>query len=238
MPRFSPLERQILQALTSHISQNDEVSLTALAEECHVSKSTVVKAVQKLGYHGFSDLSYHVRLNAQTSSGGLLPRAITEKPFDKAAEELAGCFGRCMGRRNFIFSGDRRCSALIASYMSRKLAMFDIFAAPSYDYAMTSAGVLPPGVAFFCFHRELPKHTQLGQQEGYGEGMLLAARNTGFYIVALSDDPDKRLPSGGPDLLLTISPNEGMDVDLYAPRVIMLFEAALSRLSATRRMPL
>lgn len=80
MPRFSPLERQILQALTSHISQNEEVSLTALAEECHVSKSSVVKAVQKLGYRGFSDLSYHVRFNAQTSSGSLLPEPSPRRP--------------------------------------------------------------------------------------------------------------------------------------------------------------
>lgn len=119
--------------------------------------------------------------------------------------------------------------------MSRKLAMFDIFAPPSYDYAMTSAGALPPGVAFFCFHRELPIHARWGQQEGYGEGMLLAAQQAGFHIVALSDDPDRGHLPGDPDLLLQISPNDGVDVDLYATRVIMLFEAALGHLSALRR---
>ncbi len=62
--RLSPLERQIMQSLVAHISQNEEVSLTELAEECHVSKSSVVKMVQKLGYRGFEDLTYDVRFNA------------------------------------------------------------------------------------------------------------------------------------------------------------------------------
>lgn len=234
MPLFSPLERQIVQALTSHISQNEEVSLTVLAQECHASKSSVVKAVQKLGYRGFNDLSYNVRFNAQTSSGSLLPRAITEDSFDAASDALTRCLGRCPGRRNFIFSGDRRCGALIASYMSRKLAMFEIFAPPSYDYAMTARGDLPLGVAFFCFHRELPRHAQWGQQEGYGRGMLKAAREAGFFVVAFSDDPSHGKTQDDTDLMLRISPNDGIDVDLYATRVIMLFEAALARFSATR----
>lgn len=230
--RLSPLERQIMQSLVAHISQNEEVSLTELAEECHVSKSSVVKMVQKLGYRGFEDLTYNVRFNAQTSTGMLLPRVVTVDPVDRAADALAACLARCPGHRNFIFSGDRRCGALIASYMSRKLAMFDIFAPPSYDYALTVPGSLPCGVAFFCFHKELPGRSLRGQQEGYGEGMFSAAREAGFYTVALSD-ADNRIQEEA-DLLLRIAPNEGPDVDLYAARVIMLFEMALARFALRR----
>lgn len=228
MPLFSQLERQIVQALVAHISQNEEVSLTELADEVHVSKSSVVRAVQKLGYRGFPDLTYSVRFNAQSDADMLLPRHVmADSGFDDAAETLARCLLRCAGKRNLIFSGDRRLGALIASYMSRKLAMFDIFAPPSYDYAMTVPGALPCGVAFFCFHRELPGRSVWGQQDGYGEGMLAAARSTGFYVVAFSDNVAPR-PSDA-DLLLRVAPNERDDLDLYAARVIMLFEAALAR---------
>lgn len=233
-PHLTRLELNILQAITDHISQNEEVSLTELADECHAAKSTVVKAVQKMGYQGFTELTHNARFNAQTSSTSLLPRRVTVGDVAAEADLLAGCFARCHGGRNWIFSGDRRCGELLASYMSRKLAMFDIFAPTSYDYAMTVPRDLPCGVAFFCFHRELPGKDHLGQREGYGEGMLAAARRAGFYTVAFSDAV--RQPAGREvDLLFKIAPNDDSGADLYATRVIILFEQALSLYAKMRR---
>lgn len=229
MPAYSPLERQVLQAIIAHVSQNEEISLTELADECHVSKSTVVRAVQKMGYRGFSDLTRSVRLSAQTSADALLPRAVTLGSLDAEVEALARCLTRCRGKRNLMFSGDCRLGALLAAYMSRKLAMFDIFAPASYDYAMTTPGRLPVGVAFFCFHRELPGRRHLGQQEGYGEGMLRAARDAGFYVVLFSDSREADVAPGMVDLAVHIAPNDGIAADLYAARVIIVFEAALAR---------
>lgn len=241
MPRPSPLERDIIQALTRHISQNEEVSLTELADECHVAKSTVVKAVQKLGFRGFGDLTYSARFNAQ-ERGGLLPRRLVEGDSEAVARELAERFERCRGRHNLIFSGDRRLSAPLASYMSRKLAMFDIFATPSYDYAMVRAargngaagpqGTGPGGFALFFFHRELPAQRGLGQQPGFGEGMFAAAEAAGFQVIVFSDD--ERALQDRADLLVRISPNGEADVDLYAVKALMLFEMALTRVSEMR----
>jgi DNA-binding MurR/RpiR family transcriptional regulator len=42
--RYSQLDRAIIQAIVAHISKNEEISLTELAQECHVAKSSVVKA--------------------------------------------------------------------------------------------------------------------------------------------------------------------------------------------------
>ena len=236
MPRPSPLERDIIQALTRHISQNEEVSLTELAAECHVAKSTVVKAVQKLGFRGFGDLTYSARFNAQ-ERGGLLPRRLVEGDPEAVARELAERFERCRGRHNLIFSGDRRLSAPLASYMSRKLAMFDIFATPSYDYAMVRAaagpqGAGPGGFALLFFHRELPAQRGLGQQPGFGEGMFAAAEAAGFQVIVFSDD--ERALQDRADLLVRIAPNGEADVDLYAVKALMLFEMALTRVSEMR----
>ena len=236
MPRPSPLERDIIQALTRHISQNEEVSLTELAAECHVAKSTVVKAVQKLGFRGFGDLTYSARFNAQERVG-LLPRRLVEGDPEAVARELAERFERCRGRHNLIFSGDRRLSAPLASYMSRKLAMFDIFATPSYDYAMVRAaagpqGAGPGGFALFFFLRELPAQRGLGQQPGFGEGMFAAAEAAGFQVIVFSDD--ERALQDRADLLVRIAPNGEADVDLYAVKALMLFEMALTRVSEMR----
>lgn len=233
-PRLTRLELQILQAITDHIGRNEEVSLTELASECHVAKSTVVKAVQKMGYGGFTELSRSARLSARTSSESMLPSRVVVGDVDASADLLAGCFARCRGSRNWFFSGDRRCGELLASYMSRKLAMFDIFAPTSYDYAMTVPRDLPCGVAFFCFHRELPGQAHLGQREGYGEDMLAAAKRAGFYTVAFSDDGDKAR-GRTVDLLFEVAPNDNTGADLYASRVIILFERALSNYAKMRR---
>ena len=135
MVGLTPLERDIIQLLTQHISCNEEISLTELAEECHVAKSTVVKAVQKLGYGGFGDLTYNIRLNAQ-SAGGLLPRRPVSGDVDDQVDRLSRLLWSCRDKHSILFSGDHRIGAPLSSYMCRKLAMFGIFASASYDYLM------------------------------------------------------------------------------------------------------
>lgn len=229
MVGLTPLEHDIIQLLTQHISCNEEVSLTELADECHVAKSTVVKAVQKLGYGGFGDLTCNVRLNAQ-HAGGLLPRRPVSGDLDAQVDALAHLLWSCRDRHSILFSGDNRIGAPLSTYMCRKLAMFGIFASASYDYLMVEHHALEPGAAIFFFHRELPGRAEWGQRQGYGEGMLRAARAAGFSIAAFSDDPDKGAQEGA-DLLIEIEENDEAGVDLYLTRVLMVFEMALARMS-------
>lgn len=229
MAGLTPLEHDIIQLLTQHISCNQEVSLTELAEECHVAKSTVVKAVQKLGYGGFGDLTYNVRLNAQ-SAGGLLPRKPVAGDLDDQVESLARLLWSCRDKHSILFSGDHRTGAPLSTYMCRKLAMFGVFASASYDYLMVEQHALDPGAAIFFFHRELPGRADWGQSAGYGEGMLRAAREAGFSIVAFSDDRDKTV-QGCAELLIPIEENDDSGADLYMTRVLMVFEMALARMS-------
>ena len=81
------------------------------------------------------------------------------------------------------------------------------------------------------------RYSSQGQREQSIEDQVracreAAAREAGFYTVALSD-ADNRIQEKA-DLLLRIAPNEGPDVDLYAARVIMLFEMALARFARRR----
>lgn len=232
MAMLTSLERQIIQALTRHVSHNDEVSLTELARECHVAKSTVVKAVQKLGYGGFGELAYHARFSAQ-GRGGLLPHAVVEGDERRAVEELARMLFGCRGKHSVLFSGDRRVGAPLAAYISRKLAMFGIFASPSYDYLMLNDRPEMCGAAVFFFHRELPERREMGQQPGYGEGMLRAARAAGYAVAVFTDDDDKEGQDAA-DLLVRMATNAEAGVDLYLARVLMMFEMVLVRLSELR----
>lgn len=229
MVGLTPLEHDIIQLLTQHISCNEEVSLTELADECHVAKSTVVKAVQKLGYGGFGDLTYNIRLNAQ-SAGGLLPRRPVAGDVDEQVERLALLLWACRDKHSILFSGDHRIGAPLSTYMCRKLAMFGIFASASYDYLMVEHHALDPGAAIFFFHREPPGRAGWGQPSGYGEGMMRAAREAGFSIVAFSDDREKSLQAHA-DLDVSIEESDEAGEDLYLTRVLMVFEMALARMS-------
>ena len=67
-------ERAVVTALNAHITRNEEVSLTELAQECHVAKSTVVKTLQRLGYQGFEEFRYNYRLSRVAQ-----PKSTTQK---------------------------------------------------------------------------------------------------------------------------------------------------------------
>lgn len=226
---LSPLEHDIIQALAYRISQNEETSLSRLAEECHVSKSLVVKALQKLGYRGFGEFTRSLRINA-AGGNALLPREVVVGDVDAATYKLADSIVRHRRDRNFCFCSDRRSGDLLASYMSRKLAMFDIMAPASYDYAMTVPLELPCGMAVFCLHRELHAEAGVGQQADYGRGMMDAARKSGFQMVVIADT-DESPELGDDDLMIRIVPSQGLECDLYGVRVLMLFENALSLVS-------
>lgn len=233
MKVFTSLEESVVRELVHHLSQNEEISLTELANECHVSKSTVVKAVKKLGYQGYNDLSQSIRLNAQTSQGGLLPRVATMAPAKDVTHALAKQFVACENKRNFCFSADKRTGSILANYVSRKLAMFEIYAPASYDYAMARQELAPCGSAFFFYHRELPRRSNHSQIEGYGVGMMEQAQKSGFSVVVFADY-DHGPWGQHADLFIRIADNESDAEDFYIPRVITVFERALSAYSDLR----
>lgn len=226
---LTALEHDIVQTLMRHVSMDNEISLTQLAEECHVAKSTVVKAVQKLGYGGFGELTHNARFSVQ-ARGGLLPHAVVAGNEEHTVSELASCFHECRDKHSVLFSGDRRIGLPIATYMSRKLAIFDIFATPSYDYLMVRPDGEANGAALFFLHRGTPGFTNDGQRPGYGQGMMSAARAAGFQVIVFSDE--KRTDGIEEcDLFVRICENGDLAVDLYMTRVLMLFEMVLVRLS-------
>lgn len=228
MSELTVLEREIVQTLTRHIARSEEVSLTELAEECHVAKSTVVKAVKKLGYGGFSDLVRNVRFDARVG-GGLLPRRCVLDGDAHAASIFATVLLGCRGKHNVFFSGDRRLGDLLSRYLCRKLAMFGIFASASYDYLMLNDHGMEPGIVCFFFHKELPEHAGFGQQEGYGEGMFAAAREAGYQTVVFSDD--SREIQEKADHLIRLCPSVSDGCDLFISRVLMVAEMAFEYLS-------
>lgn len=53
MIKLTDIEKDIMHCLNMKIAADTKVSLSELARECHVVKSTIVKCSKKLGYTGF-----------------------------------------------------------------------------------------------------------------------------------------------------------------------------------------
>lgn len=231
MRSFSQTERVVINALNAHISRNREVSLTELADECHVAKSTVVKTLQRMGFRGYQEFSYGFRLSRDVQRGSLLPKEAIEGSGTLVARSLANVLVDCEGKKNIVFSDGKRLASLLAQYLSRKLALFDLFAPASYDYAMVHQSSATPGAAFFFVHQGAdPKG--LGQS-GVGEGMIVVARELGYHVVVFTDGDEVGMVNHA-DVVVRITKNANPEIDLYATKVIMVIERSLAELSLLR----
>ena len=114
--------------------------------------------------------------------------------------------------------------------MARKLALFDIFAPSSYDYAMVTETALEPGVAIFFFHQQA---RGAFDEEGVGESMMQTVRERGYRTVVFTDRDDSGVGALA-DLLLRVSDSGDANLDLFATKVLMLVERALARMARLR----
>lgn len=223
--RLTGTEREVLEALISHNALCEEVSLSDLAEECHVAKSTVVKTLQKLGYEGFQDYVYSHQATSSIHSARVLPRHVVEGSFSQAVEDLAACIARCRGKGNVAYAGGEP-GASLAAYVSRKLNMFGLPVCPSYDAVLFKA-LSPNAGVMFLFLRP-PVHAVQMRDEvrtAY-EGLLERVKRLGFYTVAFVDAFfDEGVTSV--DTLIKIAGDRSTAMNMYPVKVLMLFEAAL-----------
>lgn len=234
MRSLSQAERSVVNALNAHITRNEEVSLTELALECHVAKSTVVKTLQRLGFRGYQDFSYSFRLSRDVQRGALLPRETLASDMQEASEivhQLSELLVWCQDKKNIVFCDGKRSAALLADYVSRKLAMFDIFAPPSYDYVMVTESQLPCGLAFFFLHESV-RNGKL-EPVGVGEAMLETVRQRGYKTIIFTDQNVARVIPYA-DMLVKIAENVDPEIDLFASRVLMVFENVLAGYSRRR----
>lgn len=233
MARLTETEREIVEHLYAHGALNEEPSLTGLANECHVAKSTVIKTLQKLGFSGFQDYLYTYQTRSSISSDNILPEPIVEGDFAAAAETLAACLERCEGRNNICYSGGEITTRPIAEHINRKLNIFGLSATASYDYGTFDA-LAPNAGVMFLFFENLPK-SALGKptvQPAF-ESLLSYAEGRGFTTVGILD---AGFPVALPSLDVTIKLARTRDnaMHLFAVKTLMLFEEALATFSAQR----
>lgn len=233
LAELSTTDQAILSTLNYHICRSDLVSVSTLADECSVCKSTVVKMAKKLGYAGFADMR-------DTLSAGRTDE-VSESflPLDTAedgdalddAERLAQLFWDRRSAKHVLMSDTSSIEEILSSYLARKLAMFDIFAVSTYDYEAIITKEAEPGIALFFEHNVNPKAGSGGFVLSVARPHFRLARQLGYLTMLVSDVPKETPAPQLADEVFRIKPSYDLRCDLFVPRTIMLFEPMLSGLS-------
>lgn len=234
---LSATDERILFTLNDHVSQGDHVSITTVAEECSVAKSTVVKLAKKLGYHGFSDLRDDLaRGRRDTVSDTYLPMSITD--FDDALEDatrMAQYVWENRFHKNVLVGSTSSAGRLLSSYLERKLFMFNIAAASTYDYATIMPGVRQPGFALFYEHNASPKAERGRISLTVSRPHFRLAQKSGYTILLVNDTGSSARAARLAHDTFRIKRSNVEHADLFVPRTIMLFELMLSELARMAR---
>ena len=215
MSRMSDLEKEVMQQIQKNITLKNKISLNDLAQECHVSKSTIVKLAKKLGYSGYVEM-VHKMYNDQEWTDPFRTELI-EGDLEWTVQKLAQKFREFSGCKNIIARapyGD-----YVSSYYARKLQMFDIFAADSYDYGMV-LNTGRKGFALFCTRFDY---------RGNGEFVKLAQK-AGYYIICFGEDPSEPLMRYA-DFHVIFKKNRYKTADFYDAQLVILLEMVLSEYS-------
>lgn len=230
---LSTTDQVILSTINYHISRSEFVRVSTIAEECNVSKSTVVKIAKKLGYRGFADMRDTLSaVKADEVSESFLPLDTAEDGDAlAAADRLAHLFWERRSAKHVLMSSPSSAETILSAYLARKLSMFDIFAVCTYDYAAIIPKNAEPGIAVFFEHNNDPKAVS-------GSLVLTATRphfrlasQKGYLTVLFSDVAKETPASQLADEVFRIKPSRDLRCDLFVPRTIMLFELMLSELS-------
>lgn len=234
MDRLTQTERAIFDELAATGSDVDETSLTELASRCHVAKSTVVKTVQKLGFKGYGDYVTTRRLDLSVRRGHLLPRQVVEGDVDEAVERLATCFQTCEGRKSIAFSLGSYPASFLASSLTRKLNMFDVFAVSSYDNIMFDGRRFEPGYVFLFLHEGVSDRAAGTTSKQSFSHLFGLAHKTGYRIAVFLDssleDAHENYDTLADEVFL-IASDRNTNLDFYTVRVLMLIEMALESYS-------
>lgn len=221
MSKISEVEQEVLAHIQKNNSLKTKVSLSELAEECHVSKSTVVKLAKKLGYSGYVEMVHKMHNEKEWAES--FRDDLIEGDLEWAVRKIARKFREYENCKNIIAKspyGD-----FTSNYFVRKLQMFNIFAVDTYDYAMVMNSRQKKGFALFYNKSSAYSH--------YAELMKIAQKE-GYYIIVFGEDPSDQLIRYA-DFHVIFKKINYKTADFYSAQLLIFLEMVLTEYSRIRR---
>lgn len=219
MANLSAVENEILVTIQRNSSLKQKPSLSELAEECHVSQSTVVKLAKKMGYTGYVDMAYKMYSEREWEES--FRADLIEGDLEWTVRKLALKLLEFEDCKNIIAKSPYR--DLLGSYFSRKLQMLDIFAVDTYDYSMIMSPRQKRGFAMFCNESAIGDSTEL----------MKIAQKEGYYTIVFSEDPANQLLRFS-DFHVVFKKNNYKTANFYNARLLIFLEMVLSEYTVIR----
>lgn len=217
-------EHKVLSCILTAIDRGEtKINVRDIAGQAYVSTTTVVKLAKKLGYQGYSDMIYSLKLNATrelvTAEGIDLTSILTEVNTD-----VIEIFAQALleHRNKCIFIIGLGFSTVISSYFMRRLATLGFLV---YDGSPTD---MVRGEAKECLSIFLSKSGETRDLVSIAQH----TRNLGHQMLLITANEDSALSSLC-DAHLTVQSGASIAYsvpDFFVGRTIILLEYILSRL--------
>lgn len=218
--QLTEVELQIMSKLHMFLDGGESVSLSDLSDECHVAQSTIIKLSKKLGYTGFVEMRFKLLENRREKDRDTIRMFdnVINGDMTNVVQYVSDIILSHSKSKNIVHKENG--IDILGNYISRKFAMFDIFAPATYDYSMTKKIRLNSGFIIFPDVRR--------SKIDYLSPMFKTAKDNGFFIITVSNEKKDNLKNIS-DYHIEIS-NDESGIDLYNVKVMILFEIIFSLL--------
>ncbi len=219
---MTEIENLIMDTMLKNITQNKNVSLKELAKQCHVADSTIVKLSKKLGYSGYIEMYYHyLNNNNVKTSEDVFNENLVVGNLNEVVRDFASVILEHAKDKNVISDGTK--NPLLGLYLPRKLRLFDIFAAYSYDYELLDVIHFKPGM-YILIQKRISNDMALNE-------MLKIAIKKGYHIVLITYGMNDFIYSDFVDMTIQIQEDVASPIDLWEPKVLVFLEKVFAEYS-------
>ena len=221
LPSLAPAERRVAERVLARPAEVAASTISALAQECSTSETTVIRFCRAVGFSGYPALRLALAADRGRSEGGQTARDLTgdivaDDDLDKVVAKIAFADARAVeetaqqldlaelhGVIDALVAAPRvdvygvGASGIVAQDLQQKLHRIGrvAFAWPDPHMAITSAALLTPGdVAVAISHSGATQDTL---------DALEVARRSGATTVAVTNFPRSPLATLGDHVLTT-----------------------------------
>lgn len=219
---MTEIENSIIETMLTNITQNKNVGLKELAKQCHVADSTIVKLSKKLGYSGYIEMYYHyLNENNTETTKDVFNENLVVGDLNEVIHDFASVILEHSKDKNVISDGLK--NPVLGLYLARKLRLFDIFAAYSYDYTLLDVTHFKPGM-YVLIQKRTSNDIPLNE-------MLKIAIKKGYRIILITSEIDDFMYLDFVDMTIQIQKDSASSIDLWEPKVMVLLEKVFAEYS-------
>lgn len=223
--KLTDLQEQILEELKAEIRKKKDVSIQNFCSNHFVSPAFLVKLSQKLGYSGYKELIFSLKMSqtghqvVHMNDDTVFPELFIGNYSDELLEKVAEKFRKA--KSNYIYANGRGYSSLVVEYVGMRS--------------------LKKGyrIIYMESFKEIPKHTDniaiLVSESGETEDILetaIACKKVKTCTIGFTQNGNSRLAKmvDIPIIISKWKDGETYGINSFVSNAIMIFEFIIAKL--------